>query len=172
MLYQILLPTSSLYVRLDLLVLLVKSQYSCISLQKGKPTNDQRYHRCSIAPSSFKSFDQLLHLPYLNILLRLVSWLTAHDWVKIFLEKHSIFWTWRWSWPSCSPRWPFWKNLMDPAWSSLGWIKVNLFWYGRCEKFLMFRWKRWRADLGRKYKQNGSGSIVPLKRSVSLVVCG
>lgn len=44
-------------------------------------TNDERNHRRPVAPSGFQALDQLLHLPYLDILLRVVLLLLrrAHD---------------------------------------------------------------------------------------------
>lgn len=41
-------------------------------------TNDKGNHRCSVTPCGFKALDQLLHLPYLNVLLRLVRLRGAH----------------------------------------------------------------------------------------------
>lgn len=41
-------------------------------------TDDEGNHRGSVSPCSLEALDQLLHLPYLNVLLRLVRLRGAH----------------------------------------------------------------------------------------------
>lgn len=52
-----------------------KDQYASI---QARLTDDKRDHGCSISSSLLKPLDELLHLPYLNVLLRLVGLWGAH----------------------------------------------------------------------------------------------
>lgn len=44
----------------------------------GRRTDDERNHGRSISSSGFEALDQLLHLPYLNVLLGVVGLDRAH----------------------------------------------------------------------------------------------
>ena len=49
-----------------------------IGLLQAIHTDDKGNHRGSVPPCSLEALDQLLHLPYLNVLLRLVRLRGAH----------------------------------------------------------------------------------------------
>lgn len=53
------------------------SRHEYASIQ-ARLTDDKRDHRCSISSGLLKPLDELLHLPYLNVLLRLVGLWGAH----------------------------------------------------------------------------------------------
>jgi len=72
---RILLPTSLPLSRLDPSALHnVRSSHSFTS--RVSHTNDEGYHRCTIATSCLQALDQFLHLPDLDILLSLAIWVT------------------------------------------------------------------------------------------------
>ena len=57
----------------------VQSESGCFRLTvSGGRTDDERNHACAIATGGFKTLDELLDLPYLNVLLRFVPLRSRH----------------------------------------------------------------------------------------------